>query len=96
MAGIWQPSYASSIPARLFERLFGTGPPMEMTMEEGSDGQLYWEARERTAPCHPREHAMEQLAELPPRLERLAGRERQLGPPVGAAEWVHARSRRIW
>lgn len=49
--GIWQPSYSSLIPARWFDRLFGTGPPLELTMEEGSTGQLYWEARERTCTC---------------------------------------------
>ena len=47
--GIWQPSYSSLIPARWFARLFGTGPPLELTTEEGSQGQLYWEARERTS-----------------------------------------------
>ena len=45
--GIWQPSYSRLIPARLFERLFGTGPPLQLTVEEGSQGQLYWEAREQ-------------------------------------------------
>ena len=46
-AGKWQPSYSSLIPARLFERLFATGPPLQLTVEEGSQGQLYWEAREQ-------------------------------------------------
>lgn len=44
--GIWQPSYSSSIPARLFERLFGEKRrTMTLTDEEGSSGQLYWEGQ---------------------------------------------------
>ena len=44
--GIWQPSYPSSIPVRLFERLFGEKrSTMALTDEEGSSGQLYWEGQ---------------------------------------------------
>ena len=40
--GIWQPSYPTSVPARLFERLFReeSRGPMMMTTQEGSYGQV--------------------------------------------------------